>query len=46
MSDNKNIKFNDLSTPLKIAIIGAWISLVIWVLSFLVGFIIGIMGGN
>ena len=37
-------KYEDLSTPLKIAIILAWISGIINGLSFLAGFILGLLG--
>jgi hypothetical protein len=35
------IKFNDLSTPMKIAIIGGWISMLSFIYGFLVGFFLG-----
>jgi len=38
------IKYNDLSFPLKLGISGGLISLSVWVLSFLAGFIIGLVG--
>jgi len=38
------IKYKDLSVPLKLGISGGLISLSVWGLSFLAGFIIGVMG--
>jgi len=43
---NEMIEYKDLSTPLKIAVVGAWISLCIWVVSFIFGFVTGLYGGN
>jgi len=37
----KMITFKELSTPLKIAVIMAWCVGVVYILSFLIGFIIG-----
>ena len=40
----EKIKYKNLSTPLKIAVIISLINGVIWVLSFLIGFIEGLLG--
>lgn len=45
MKKEKTIRYQDLSTPLKVAVVGAWIVLTIYVVSFLVGFIAGSLGG-
>lgn len=38
------IKFRDLSAPLKVLVVFGWISLVLYVGAFLIGFISGYMG--
>jgi len=40
----EQIRFRDLSVPLKIAIIGAYIIMGLYVLLFLIGFAAGILG--
>lgn len=42
MVKKNEVRFSDLSTPVKIAIIGAWIGLVYFAVSFTVGFVIGL----
>jgi hypothetical protein len=37
------IKFKDLSVPCKIGVIGGWATVVIYSLSFLVGFLGGLL---
>lgn len=34
----QEIKFEDLSTPLKIVVVGGWIGLVTYAIAFLAGF--------
>jgi len=37
-------KFKDLSWPLKIGVIGGWIAIVVYALSFILGFFEGLVG--
>ena len=39
----EKIRFRDLSTSLKIAVVSAWFVGMIWVLSFCIGVIMGIV---
>jgi len=43
MTDKKRIGFSDLTVSLKVAIIAAWFSGIIYVISFLIGLIEGLM---
>jgi len=36
--------FKDLTWPIKIGVIGGWISLVVYALSFAIGFFQGVVG--
>lgn len=44
MEQDKKIGFNDLTQPLKVFVILGWIVEGVWVLSFIAGLVIGIMG--
>ena len=44
MEKEKKVTYADLNTPLKIAIILAWVVGVLGSIAFLIGFIEGIMG--
>lgn len=44
MEQKQKIKYEDLSTPIKIAIITSYVMLTIYALAFLIGFITGIIG--
>lgn len=44
MSKGDKIRFRDLSIVLKLGIIGGIIALIFYVLSFLIGFIQGLLG--
>jgi hypothetical protein len=44
MKQQSEIRFQDLSLPLRIAIIAAWIGLIYNVGLFLLGFMIGLLG--
>ena len=37
------IKFSDLSWPLKVAVVGGWVTVIVYSLSLTIGFIEGIM---
>jgi hypothetical protein len=39
------IEFRDLSLPLKVGIVTSWIVGVLYIVLFLIGFILGIIGG-
>jgi len=40
------IRFKDLSTPLKVGVVGGWIYFITSMLTFIIGFIIGLTGGD
>ena len=41
--DKEKIKFGDLSLPIKVNIILSWVVSILFILSFLIGFTIGIL---
>jgi hypothetical protein len=45
MKEEKQISFKDLNLPLKFAIVMAWTVGFIYILSFMIGFIAGVMEG-
>jgi hypothetical protein len=44
MKNEEKIRYRDLSTPLKIAVVGAWVAGILLTIAFIVGFIEGIVG--
>jgi hypothetical protein len=44
-TENKQIGYKDLTIPLKIAVVMAWTVGLIYLMSFLIGFIAGVMEG-
>ena len=42
---NDKIGWSDLNWVMKVGIIGGWVVLIIYLLSFLIGFFLGMVGG-
>lgn len=44
MNEKGKIGFDDLNTSLKVLVVLGWIMAALWMLGFLVGFVIGVIG--
>ena len=40
----EEIKFKQLSWPCKVGVIAGWMELIVWIMAFFVGFVIGLTG--